>query len=185
MKLAKKLLFLVAMLVMAFSQAGCIQKVLFPEAHFTVVSVTPDKLRATVSEEEAAAEGEEGSTDTATEKKATLPSTVISLNSDSQIPADLVSFSIYYTTRLGEAIPAVAVPETPYNLKIAPNAATDIPMSPYTTRLYTLLELTRADISPVNAIIGLTLKDANGNKTHVEASCLIYATWDEIEGGGA
>jgi hypothetical protein len=184
MKLAKKLLFLTAMLVLAFSQSGCIQKALFPEAHFTVVSVTPDKLRATVTEGEAA-EGEEGSTDTEAEKKVTLPSTSISLNSDSQIPADLVSFSIYYTTRLGEAIPAVAVPETPYNLKIAPGAATEIPMSPYTTRLYTLLELTRADISPVNAIMGFTIKDANGNKTHIEASCLIYATWDEIEGDGA
>ncbi|KAF1081316.1 MAG: hypothetical protein GQF41_2122 [Candidatus Rifleibacterium amylolyticum] len=182
MKLAKKIIFFSLMLVLAASQSGCIQKALFPEAHFTVVSVTPDKLRATVTET-TAAEGSEETT--GTETKVTLPSTVISLNSDSQIPADLVSFSIHYTTRLGEAIPAVAVPETPYSLKITPGEAVEVPMSPYTTRLYTLLELTRADISPVNARMTFLLKDGNGNKVHVEASCLIYATWDEIEGDGA
>ncbi len=114
MKLAKKIIFLSLMLVLAASQSGCIQKALFPEAHFTVVSVTPDKLRATVTEAEAAGAGEGEEESTTTEKKVTLPSTVISLNPDFQIPADLVSFSISYTTRLGEAIPAVAVPETPY-----------------------------------------------------------------------
>ncbi len=48
-----------------------------------------------------------------------------------------------------------------------------------------MLELTRADISPVNASMLLTIKDVNGNKSQVAANCLIYATWDEVEGGGA
>ena len=175
MKLLKKIMLSATLLCCALVLSGCADKVFLPEAHFTVVSVTPDKLRATVSET-TTTEGE-------TEKSSTVPSTVISLNADFGIPANLVSFSVTYTTRLGEPIPSVAIPETPYNLKLTPSTANDITLNPYTNRLYTMLELTRADISPVNARIQLTIEDANGNTTQVEAHCLCYATWDETEGG--
>lgn len=137
-----------------------------------MTTVTPDKLRATITEET----GEDGEKIT----KAKLPSTVVSLKSDYNIPADLVSFSISYKTRLGESIPSVEVPETPYSLKVPAGGSVEIPMNPYTTRLYTLLEFTRSDVSPVNAKMIFTINDVNGNKVKVEANCLCYATWDEI-----
>jgi len=172
MKLVKKLIIFSVLLAIATSQSGCVEKVLFPEGHYTVTVVTPDKLRATITEEE----GEDGEK----VKKAKLPGTVVSLNSDYNIPADLVSFSISYTTRLGESIPSVEVPETPYSIKVPAGASVEIPMNPYTSRLYDLLEFTRSDVSPVNAKMIFTIKDVNGNKVKVDANCLCYATWDEI-----
>ncbi|PKL50988.1 MAG: hypothetical protein CVV42_01415 [Candidatus Riflebacteria bacterium HGW-Riflebacteria-2] len=181
MKLLKKLMLLLTLLVCAVTFSGCTDKFFFPAAHFTVVSVTPDKLRLPKKAETTTEEGAEESSE---EDDVILPSTSISLLSDSSVPANLVSFSITYTTRLGDPIPSVEVPETPYNLQLAAAATTEIPMNPYTSRLFNLLELTRADISPVNAKMILTVKDINGNKIQVEAHCLCYARWDEFDTGG-
>jgi len=173
MKFLKKLMLLLTLLFCAAVFSGCTDKFFFPEAHFTVVSVTPDKLRLPKKAET--------TTEEATEESITLPSTSISLLSDSSIPANLVSFSIIYTTRLGDQIPAIEVPETPYNLQLSANATTEVPMNPYTNRLFNLLELTNSDISPINARMLLNIKDLNGNKIQVEAHCLCYARWDEYE----
>ncbi|MBU1109835.1 MAG: hypothetical protein KKB51_24350 [Candidatus Riflebacteria bacterium] len=173
MKLFQKNVLFAAAFVLSIGLTGCIDKVLFPEAHFTVVSVTPDKLRATITETV--------STTGVTTRKAKIPTTVVTLNSDFKIPADMVSFSISYTTKLGEPIAAAEVLETPYHLSIPVGGSITIPMNPYNTRLYTLLEFTSSDISPVNAKMVITIKDANGNKVKLEANCLCYATWDEVE----
>ena len=168
---------LLILLVCATTFSGCTDKFFFPEAHFTVVSVTPDKLR--LAKKAATTEGSEESSD---DEDVTLPSTAISLLSDSSIPANLVSFSITYTTRLGDPITAVEVPETPYNLQLSAAATTEITLNPYTSRLFYLLEQTNSDISPVNAKMLLNIKDINGNKMQVEAHCLCYARWDENDG---
>ncbi len=180
MKFLKKLMLLLTLLFCAAVFSGCTDKFIFPEAHFTVVSVTPDKLRLPKKAETTTTE--EGTEESA-EESITLPVTSISLLSDSSIPANLVSFSITYTTRLGDPIPAVEVPETPYNLQLSANATTEVPMNPYTNRLFNLLELTNSDISPINARMLLNIKDLNGNKIQVEAHCLCYARWDEYDPG--
>jgi len=170
---------LLILLVCATTFSGCTDKIFFPEAHFTVVSVTPDKLLLPKKTEPI--ETEEGIVESE-DDDVVLPGTAISLLSDTNIPANLVSFSITYTTRLGDAIPSVAVPETPYSLQIPGEATTEISMNPYTRRLFNLLELTSSDISPVNAKIVLNIKDINGNRVQVAANCLCYARWDESEG---
>ena len=169
------------MLVLTAGQSGCIQKAVFPEAHFTVVSVTPDKLFL-AKKAETTETGDTGQ-DPSEEDNVTLPPTTISLNSDTGIPANLVSFSITYTTRLGDPITSMTVPETPLNLQIPASGNISFGMNPYTGRLFRLLELTRADISPINAKMVFTIKDVNGNKMQVEAHCLCYARWDEYDPG--
>ena len=154
----------ISMLAVAAGLSGCADKILFPEATFTVVSVTPDSLRVEAT--------------VATDTTIVFPPTSISIISETKIPASLEAFSISYTTRLGEPIPQIAVPETTQNLQILPDATTEISLNPYTRRLYDLLSLTNADISPVNALMRLKIKDINGNYVQVEANCLCYASWD-------
>lgn len=161
MKLYIKLLISVFLVILAAGLTGCIEKTIFPAANFSVVKVTPDSLRL------------------ASDTKIIFPGTVITLSSDTSIPADMEAFAINYTTRLGEPIPQIAVPETPFNQKLAPAATTDIALSPYSNRLYALFSHTVADISPVIAYITINIKDVNNNKIQVQASCLCYAPWDE------
>lgn len=160
----QKIILFISILAVGAGLSGCADKILFPEASFTVASVEPNELRV-----EAAVESD---------TNIVLPPTSISIISESKIPANLEAFSISYTTRLGEPIPQIAVPETKQNLQLLPEATTEVSINPYTRRLYDLFSLTNADISPVNALMYLKIKDINGNTVHVEASCLCYASWD-------
>lgn len=162
MKLLNKLILFFPLLIFAMGVNGCIEKAVFPAANISVEKVTPDKLRV------------------ASATIITLPGTVVTLTSNTSIPANLESFSISYTTRLGEPIPQIAVPETALNLKLPTAATTDVSMNPYSSRLYALFSLTVADISPVNAKMVFTIKDVNNNTTQVEANCTCYAKWDEL-----
>lgn len=156
-----RFMFPLAMIFLALGLAGCVDKFVYPSARFTVTGVTPDRILL------------------ASATTIVLPGTSIALRSDFSIPSNLQSFSVTYTTRLGQPIPEIAIPETILNLLIAGGATTNIAMNPYTRRVFELLDGTQADISPLNATMHLTIKDVNGNTTQIGANCLLYALWDE------
>ncbi|MBF0499877.1 MAG: hypothetical protein HQM09_07080 [Candidatus Riflebacteria bacterium] len=151
------LLFLLA--VTYFSLVGCSEKTIYPAVLQTVVSVTPYEITPTAI----------SATGTAT---VTQPS--IALRSDSGVPSQLKSYSVAYSTNLGQNIPELRIEETPYDLFLAQNATTNIPVTVYTQRVVDLFSRSTSNISPIRATILLTINDANGNTTQREASCLLY-----------
>jgi len=148
------------MIFMSIFLSGCIEKTLYPAVILTVVSVTPNELRITSTE--------------TTGTSITFPSTVIVLKSETQVPATLVSYSVSYSTNLGQSLPALRIEETPYDLFLAGGGSADITISPYTQKVADLFELSTSDISPIKATITLTVKDVNGNTVNREAHCLLY-----------
>jgi len=138
---------------------GCIQKTIYPAILLTVVSVTPFELRPTAP------------TGSAT---ITLPSVVVALRSDVQMPANLVAYSFAYETNLGSPLPQLAVGPIPIELSLTVGGTTNITLNPYTQTVVDLFSNTTSEISPIKATILLDVKDVNENTVRKEAHCLLY-----------
>jgi len=139
--------------------SGCLEKTLFPPVLLTITDVTPYKVLPTVAE----ASG-----------TANLPTVVVSVRADSQVPAKMTGFAVSYRTSVGEAVPSLAIPFTPYDLVLTTGGTTAITFSPYTPRVVTLFQETSSDIAPLMATILITIEDQNRNTVHKEAHCLLY-----------
>lgn len=154
-RLVKLLLFCV-IAIAAFFSNGCIDKTFFPATELQVTSVEPYALIPTA-------------TDTAS-----LPTTEIKILSQSKIPCSLKSLSAKYFTVFGEEIPLLAINNQQMELKIDAEASVGIPVSPYSSRLVELFELSASEISPVKVKITMNFLDANSNWVSTEAHCLLY-----------
>lgn len=145
-----------------FSLSGCIEKTVLPALILSVTSVTPYELKPT-----SATDATTGAT------TYTLPTTVIALRSMTKVPARLVSFNISYSTRIGQPLPSLRIDETPYDLYLTPDSTINITMSPYSERVLNLFLFSTSEISPIRAVMTLTVKDVNNNTIHRDAHCLL------------
>lgn len=142
--------------VLSMTGTGCIEKTILPTVMITVAKVDPYDLVPT---------------STAT---ADLPAVQITLDFETPVPTNLVSFSIAYQSKVGQALPELAVPPTPYEFKFTPAAGQTITISPYTRRVVDLYDLSPSDLSPIIATIRLTFQDVNGNTLTRDATCRLF-----------
>lgn len=141
---------------------GCAEKTLLPSANLTVTKVDPNILEIT--------DGVQlNSSD-----PVKLPACTVSLRSENGVPARLISYSITYETRLGDTLPSLAIPSTPYDVDLPPSAETTITFNPYSDQAVELYLLTPSDIAPIRANISMVIKDVNGNTTLRTAHCLLW-----------
>lgn len=147
---------ILALGIVSLTETGCIEKTILPTVMITVAKVEPYDLVPT---------------STAT---ADLPTVQITLDFETQVPTNLVSFSIAYQSKVGQALPELAIPTTPYEFKFTPAAGQTITISPYTRRVVDLYELSPSDLSPILATIRLTFEDANGNTLTRDATCRLF-----------
>ncbi len=146
-----------------FFTVGCIQKTVFPAVLLTVTTVTPFTSEPTKPANAS--------------DPITMADIAVSVKADTQVPARLLSYSVDYATRLGDAIPGISVPETPYDLLLTPGGITTINFSVYTGKVLNLFFNTSSDISPILATINFSIKDVNGNTVKMQAHCLLKKPW--------
>ncbi len=151
----KSLLFIFAALVALFA-TGCIDKTVYPATELQVTSVEPYALIPTA-------------TDTAS-----LPTTTITVKSQSKIPCSLKSISARYFTVHGEEIPLLAISRQEIQTSLDAEGEATIELGPYSSALLDLFELSASKISPVKAQITMHFLDINGNWVNLEAHCLLY-----------
>ena len=151
-----RLFVFLAALLIAVATGGCVEKTLMPAVKMLVERVVPHRVHTTTT----SASG--------------LPTVTITLTPQSPVPSLLKSYRIDYETSLGEALPGVAVPETPLEIYIPPDGSTDIEIPVYSLNLVELFALSPSNISPLKATIRLTIWDYNNNTIHRNATCLVY-----------
>ena len=154
-RLAKSVVFCFVVIAAFFSN-GCIDKTIYPSTELQVTKVLPYALIPTA-------------TDTAS-----LPTTVVSVRSQSKIPCTLKSMSARFYTAQGEEIPLLSVSNQEAEIILDAEGQVDITVRPYSSVLVDLFELSASQISPVKAQITLHFYDINGNWVNVDAHCLLY-----------
>ncbi len=154
-RLVKSLLFIFAAFA-AFFAGGCIDKTVYPATSLQVTSVEPYALIPTA-------------TDTAS-----LPTTTITVRSQSKIPCSLKSISARYFTVNGEEIPLLAINNQELQMSLDAESEATIELGPYSSTLLDLFELSASRISPVKAQITMHFLDVNGNWVDLEAHCMLY-----------
>ncbi len=159
--LKRSILFPTALFFLLFL-TGCIEKTVYPAVVITVDKVEPYQLEVTDYSVAASASG-----------TVTLPTTAVSLKVQTGVPSWIKAVSIVYTTKLDQPLPELEVKETPFDLFLTPSTSNDVTVKPYTLKVLELYELSSSEISPIKASITLKIKDANGNDTYVQTTCLL------------
>jgi len=159
-----RLLIAVFFLFCSVFSTGCVEKMLFPEATITVVSVTPDHIVPTGS-----------STVDISGPEIDRRTIAISLRNDTQIPANIVRYSIIYITNSGEAITQLAVKDFPFNYDLPGGATTRITFNGQTNTLYTqdVMDFflnTHSKVWPIKGTITFEIHDVNKNTIFKQAS---------------
>lgn len=146
-----------------FLVTGCIQKTVYPEVMMTVKTVTPSSITATFTTD---------ASGTITLSPAPDPLS-ITFQVETVVPSRIVCYSIFYESRIGEALPELTILDMPYDLYLAP--ASDGPVETtteievYSLQAATLLINTPSDIAPLRATVSFRIKDVNGNEIVREA----------------
>jgi hypothetical protein len=135
---------------------GCMEKTFFPAAEIEVTSVDPTYLIPTA---------------TAT---AELPTTDITIKSLNKVPCSLKSYSVKYTTPLGEEITSASYDSAGIEAKLDAEGELVVKMMPYSLRILDLFELSSSSIAPVTARMTFNFEDYNGNWNSVVAHCRLY-----------
>ncbi|MDD3148705.1 MAG: hypothetical protein PHD82_15530 [Candidatus Riflebacteria bacterium] len=105
---------------------------------------------------------------------ASLPTTEITVLSQSKVPCSLKSLGVNYYTAFGDEITSLAVNNQQIEMKVDAEAELVIGVSPYSAGLVDLFELSSSQISPVKAKISMNFLDINGNWVSLDAHCLLY-----------
>ena len=135
---------------------GCAEKTFFPSTEIEITGVTPYELIPTATD------------------SASLPTTAISIKSLSKIPCTLKSYSIEYTTRLGEPLAGASSGKIDIEVKVEAEATVELTLRPYSKTIVNLFDTSFSDISPVKARMTLNFQDLNGNWVSTDANCLLY-----------
>lgn len=159
-----RFLMIAFLLLYATLTTGCLEKAIFPETSITVVSVTPDNIVPTSS-----------STVDISGPEAIRRTIVIALRNDTQIPANIVRYSINYKTNIDDPIPQLAVNNFPFSMELPGGTTTNITFEGSTNTLYTQNVMdffldTNSKVWPIRGTITFEMKDANSNTIFKEAS---------------
>ncbi|HNW35141.1 MAG TPA: hypothetical protein PKM25_09440, partial [Candidatus Ozemobacteraceae bacterium] len=95
----------------------------------------------------------------------------IALRAETGVPSRVVGYSVIYASRIGEPLPEIAVQNMPFDLYLAPSAATTVSIPVYTLQVANLLTNTPSDITPLRVTVSLRIHDVNGNEIVKDAHC--------------